>query len=104
MNKDWIKWGVICIASIVILAGAIFSTLNYFKPRTEIDYAAMRKIQQEVLAEQLKKIPRDSLIIEKYYTIREVTKKQLSEFEQADSTKRDSLFWFYYLNWKQGND
>jgi len=100
MKTNWIKWIIIGVASIVILSGAVFSTLNYFKLKTEIDYAAMRKIQQEVLAEQLKKIPRDSLIIEKYYTIREVTKKQLSEFEQADSLKKDSLFWFYYLGWK----
>lgn len=92
--KDWIVY---------ILLGLILgiSIYNLFqKPKPEIDYAALRKIQQSVLAEELKKIPKDSLIIERYYTIREVTKKQLSEFEQADSLKKDSLFWFYYLSWK----
>ena len=100
MNRDWIKWIVIGISSIVILAGAIFSVLNYFKPRTEIDYTAMRKIQQAVLAEELKKIPRDSTIIERYHTIRTIRENRTVEFEQADSLKKDSLFWFYYLGWK----
>ena len=95
--KDWV---------IYILLGLILAILvyNFFNKPEQIKPETIREIQREVLAEQLKRIPRDSLIIEKYYTIREVTKKQLSEFEQADSTKRDSLFWFYYLNWKQGND
>lgn len=89
-----------------LLLGLILgiSAYNLFTKPEQIKPETIREIQREVLAEQLKRIPRDSLIIEKYYTIREVTKKQLSEFEQADSTKRDSLFWFYYLNWKQGND
>lgn len=92
--KDWITY---------ILLGLILGILiyNLFTKPEQIKPETIRKIQQEVLAEQLKKIPKDSLIIEKYYTIREVTKKQLSEFEVADSLKKDSLFWFYYLGWKK---
>ena len=92
--KDW----VIYVLLSLILGISIYNLFQ--KPKPEIDYMAMRKIQQEVLAEELKKIPKDSLIIERYFTIREVTKKQLTEFEQADSLKKDSLFWFYYLGWK----
>lgn len=85
-----------------VLLGLILAILIYglFTKPEQIKPEAIRKIQQEVLAEQLKKIPRDSLIIEKHFTIKEVTKKQLNDFEVADSLKRDSLFWHFYKLWK----
>lgn len=87
------------VLGLLILIIVALAYLIFRSKQTQVDYAIMRKIQQEVLTEQLKKIPRDSLIIEKYFTIREVTKKQLSEFEQANLLEKDSLFLYYYGLW-----
>lgn len=95
--KDWV---------IYILLGLILAILvyNLFNKPGQLKPEAIRDIQRQVIQEELAKIPRDSTIIERHYTIRTVTQHNLTEFEQADSLKKDSLFWFYYLNWKQGND
>ena len=85
-----------------LLLGLILgiSAYNLFTKPEQIKPETIREIQREVLAEQLKKIPRDTTTIINNTIIKEKTKYQLNEFELADSTKRDSLLWFYYLNWK----
>lgn len=89
---------IIYILLALILAISIY---GLFRKPEQIKPETLLEIQRQAIRDELAKIPRDSLIIERYYTIRTVTHHNVSEFERADSLKKDSLFWFYYLNWKK---
>lgn len=93
MKDHWLLYFLL----VLILGISIY---NLFQNPEQIKPDEFREIQREVIRDELAKIPRDSLIIEKHFTIKEVTKKQLNQFEVADSLKRDSLFWHFYKLWK----